>query len=228
MSTVSARSLKVVTEQLPYEVVGHLTDGVELRRYPEHAVVEVTTRGSLTSAGNIAFAPLFAYISGDNRSRSKVAMTAPVVQERARGQRGGERVAMTAPVVQEELAPHEAAERSADEAAQATEQQERSFTVSFVLPSGLTAQTAPEPADERVTLRAVPPTLAAAIRYSGRWSGSAFEEHRDRLLDAVGRAGLEPVGVPRWLRYDPPFKPWFLRRNEVVVDVAESWATDES
>jgi hypothetical protein len=29
------------------------------------------------------------------------------------------------------------------------------------------------------------------------------------------------VGPPRWLRYDPPFKPWFLRRNEVVVDVAE-------
>ena len=194
-----------MTEQLPYEVVGRLTDGVELRRYPEHAVVEVTTRGSLSSAGNIAFAPLFAYISGDNRSRSKVAMTAPVVQERAR--RSGERVAMTAPVVQEEQ-EHE-------------EGEERSFTVSFVLPSGLTAQTAPEPADERVTLRAVPPTLTAAIRYSGRWSGSAFEEHRDRLLGAVGRAGLEPVGVPRWLRYDPPFKPWFLRRNEVVVDVAE-------
>jgi hypothetical protein len=202
-----------VTEQLPYEVVGHLSDGVELRRYPEHAVVEVTTRGSLTSAGNIAFAPLFAYISGDNRSCAKVAMTAPVVQERAPRKRGGERIAMTAPVVQEEQ------EQQTQPPEQ--EQEERSFTVAFVLPAGLTAQTAPEPADERVTLRAVPPTLTAAIRYSGRWSGSAFEEHRDRLLAAVGRAGLEPVGLPRWLRYDPPFKPWFLRRNEVVVDLAE-------
>ncbi|SES36474.1 SOUL heme-binding protein [Pedococcus cremeus] len=209
-----------MTEQLPYDVVGHLTDGVELRRYPEHAVAEVTIRGSLTGAGNLAFAPLFAYISGDNRSRSKVAMTAPVVQERARrGRGGGERVAMTAPVVQEEEEQQEALARSTDEGV--GEAQERSFTVGFVLPSGLTAATAPEPADERVSLRAVPPALAAAIRYSGRWSGSAFEEHRDRLLEAVGRAGLEPVGVPRWLRYDPPFKPWFLRRNEVVVDVSE-------
>ena len=208
-----------MTEKLPYEVVGHLSDGVELRRYPEHAVVEVTTRGSLTSAGNIAFAPLFAYISGDNRWRTKVAMTAPVVQERARRHRG-ERVAMTAPVVQEEL-EQERTERSAGEAVESAEQQERTFTVAFVLPLGLTAQTAPEPADERVTLRAVPPTLTAAIRYSGRWSGTAFEEHRDRLLEAVGRAGLEPLGVPRWLRYDPPFKPWFLRRNEVVVDLAK-------
>jgi hypothetical protein len=23
------------------------------------------------------------------------------------------------------------------------------------------------------------------------------------------------------MRYDPPFKPWFLRRNEIVVDVFE-------
>ena len=197
-----------MTEELPYEVVRHLDDGVELRRYPEHVVAEVTMRGSLSGAANIAFASLFAYISGDNQSRSKVAMTAPVVQERAsRGRPGGEKVTMTAPVVQAEAAEEEAGKQS--------------FTVGFVLPAGMTAATAPEPADERVSLRVVPPALAAAIRYSGRWSGSAFEEHRDRLLQAVGRAGLEPVGMPRWLRYDPPFKPWFLRRNEVVVDVSE-------
>jgi hypothetical protein len=83
-------------------------------------------------------------------------------------------------------------------------------------------ESAPEPADPRVSLRTVPSTVAAAISYSGRWTRSGYEEHRDRLLEVVGRAGLEPVGPPRWLRYDPPFKPWFLRRNEVVVDLRES------
>jgi hypothetical protein len=29
------------------------------------------------------------------------------------------------------------------------------------------------------------------------------------------------VGSPRWARFDPPFVPAFLRRNEVVQDVAE-------
>ncbi len=196
-----------MTEELPYQVVGHLDDRVELRRYPEHVVAEVTIRGSLTSAGNLAFAPLFAYISGDNRPRTKVAMTAPVVQERARG----ERVAMTAPVVQEEVAQEVAQEDVGEE----------SFAVAFVLPAGMTASSAPEPADSRVSLRTVPPVLAAAIGYSGRWTRSNYEEHRDRLLEVVARAGLEPVGAPRWLRYDPPFKPWFLRRNEVVLDVRE-------
>jgi hypothetical protein len=201
-----------VTEQLPYEVVGHLDDGVELRRYPEHVVAEVTIRGSLTGAGNLAFAPLFAYISGDNRPRTKVAMTAPVVQEPTRGAK----VAMTAPVVQDEVKEEAAQEPTEQEAG------ERSYTVAFVLPSGLTAQSAPEPTDPRVSLRTVPPVLAAAVGYSGRWTRSGYDEHRDRLLEAVARAGLEPVGRPRWLRYDPPFKPWFLRRNEVVIDLRES------
>jgi hypothetical protein len=115
---------------------------------------------------------------------------------------------MTAPVVQQPSEP------------QPTDTG-RSFTVSFVLPAGMTAETAPRPADDRVSLRTVPPALSAAVRYSGRWSASAYERHRDRLLAAVEAAGLHPVGQPRWLRFDPPFTPWFLRHNEVVVDVAE-------
>ncbi|MDF2144918.1 heme-binding protein [Knoellia sp. p5-6-4] len=208
-----------MTEQLPYQVVGYLDGGVELRRYPEHAVAEVTTHGSVTSAGNIAFATLFAYISGYNRPRTTVAMTAPVVQGQGRAR--GQKVTMTAPVVQEEVTRGEATEEEATREELTPEVGEWSFAVAFVLPTGLTVETAPEPADPRVTLRTVPSTVTAAIGYSGRWRGSGYEEHRDRLLEVVARAGLEPVGPPRWLRYDPPFKPWFLRRNEVVVDLRE-------
>lgn len=35
-------------------------------------------------------------------------------------------------------------------------------------------------------------------------------------------AGLTAVGAPRFARFDPPFKPWFLRHNEVIQDVQES------
>jgi hypothetical protein len=116
---------------------------------------------------------------------------------------------MTAPIVQEDVGE----ERTKQDAG------ERSFAVAFVLASGLTAESAPEPADPRVSLRTVPSTAAAAISYWGRWTRSGHESHRDRLLEVVAGAGLEPVGPPRWLRYDPPFKPWFLRRTEVVVDL---------
>lgn len=35
----------------------------------------------------------------------------------------------------------------------------------------------------------------------------------------VGRSGLTTVGEPVWARYDPPWKPWFLRRNEVLLEI---------
>ena len=76
-----------MTEQQPYEVLEQ-RDGFELRLYPPHLVAEVQIEGSFEDAGNRAFRSLFRYITGANRSRSSVAMTAPVVQETASAQFG--------------------------------------------------------------------------------------------------------------------------------------------
>ena len=95
------------------------------------------------------------------------------------------------------------------------------FVVAFVLPAGVTAENAPAPTDPRVTLRAVPGSLAAAVRFSGSGSAAGFARHNKGLQAALTLAGLVPVGPPRFARFDPPFKPWFLRRNEVIQDVGE-------
>jgi len=141
---------------------------------------------------------LFGYITGQNRSRTSVEMTAPVVQSAGTA----EKVAMTAPVIQ----------RGTDHAG---------YTVAFVLPASMTAETAPEPTNPQVKIRTVPPCLAAAARYSGRWAQASFERHSESLLEAIEAEGLTAIGTPRLARFDPPFKPWFLRRNEVVVDVED-------
>ena len=190
-----------VTEEQPYQVLRRYGE-FELRRYPSHLVAEVTLRSSFQRAGNIAFGSLFGYLNGQNRAGRSVAMTAPVVQSAG----GAENEAMTAPVAQ-----------------RGTE--EGGYTVAFVLPASMTAETAPEPTDPEVTIRTVPPTLAAAAGYSGRWSQASYERHCTRLLEAIEAEGLRAVGTPRFARFDPPFKPWFLRRNEVVVDVAEHGAS---
>lgn len=41
----------------------------------------------------------------------------------------------------------------------------------------------------------------------------------DELLRLLNAAGFSVVGRPRFARYDPPWTPWFLRRNEVVIPV---------
>jgi hypothetical protein len=187
-----------VTEEQPFDVVRRY-DGFELRRYPSHVVAEVTVRLPFEQAGNKAFGSLFGYISGQNRSRTSVPMTAPVVQSAGPSQK----VAMTAPVTQ----------RRTDEGG---------YAVAFVLPASLTQDTAPEPTDPKVTIRTVPSSLAAVTRYSGRWSQDSYERHCADLLEAIEAEGLTVAGQPRFARFDPPFKPWFLRRNEVIVDVDES------
>lgn len=186
-----------MTQQQPYDVVERYST-FELRRYPAHAVAEVSVRGSFDNAGNRAFRALFRYISGHNESAGAIAMTAPVVQESP----GSQKVAMTAPVVQ-------------------TETDDGKHVVAFVLPATLTAETAPVPSDPQVRVREVPERIAAAVRYSGRWSESGYRRHLVDLQAELARAGLVATGPPRFARFDPPFKPWFLRRNEVVQDVQQ-------
>ena len=88
------------------------------------------------------------------------------------------------------------------------------------MPSKYTLETLPAPLDERITLKKEPGALMAAIRYSGTWSGERYQTHLAQLLAWVQAQGWRKAGEPVWARYDPPFMPWFLRRNEVLLPVA--------
>jgi effector-binding domain-containing protein len=112
------------------------------------------------------------------------------------------KVSMTAPVVQE-----------------AEGRREDRYLVSFVMPEGFDLEGAPDPTDRDVRLRTVPAHTAAALRFSGRWSQARYEEHVRQLLASVAVVGLDVVGPVRFARFDPPWTPWFMRHNEVVVPV---------
>jgi len=72
-----------MTEVQPY-VVERRYDGFEVRRYPEHQVVEVEVKGDFFQAGTRGFRPLISYISGSNAPGRQIAMTAPVIQSPTR------------------------------------------------------------------------------------------------------------------------------------------------
>ncbi|MGY6215253.1 SOUL family heme-binding protein [Methylolobus aquaticus] len=95
-----------------------------------------------------------------------------------------------------------------------------SYTFTFTMPSGYTLETLPRPTDSRVRLRRIDARVMAARTFSGTWSEARYREHETALLQAVRAAGLEPVGLPVFARYNSPFTLWFLRRNEVLVEVA--------
>jgi len=166
----------------------------EIRDYAPHILAETFVEGDFEEAGNKAFNVLFGYISGDNRSREKVAMTAPVTQEPK-----GEKIKMTAPVEQQRV-------------------QER-WAVSFMMPASYTLETLPEPEDPKVTLRQVPARRMAAVRYSGFWNEKGYLRYKLELESWINENGLTIVGDPIWARYNAPFTPWFMRRNEILIPV---------
>jgi effector-binding domain-containing protein len=181
----------VAYETPNYQVVEELGT-IEIREYAPYLVAETSVEGDLENAGNAGFRILASYIFGDNQGEQKIAMTAPVSQEKS----AGSKIAMTAPVTQE---------RAGDR-----------FAIQFVMPSKYTLETLPKPNDPRIDVREVPARKFAAIRYSGTWSRKNYETHLAQLREALAANGYEAIGEPIWARYDPPFKPWFLRRNEIL------------
>ncbi|ACN17019.1 conserved hypothetical protein [Desulforapulum autotrophicum HRM2] len=180
-------------EEVKYKVVKK-DNHFEVRDYSTHIVAETVVEENMEDAGNIAFKKLFGYISGDNRSRDKISMTAPVSQ-----QKKGEKIKMTAPVTQ---APDK-----------------DSWVVSFMMPSGYTMETLPAPENLEVTLRQIPARRMAVVGYSGFWSEKGYLRYKAELESWIHRMGFTAVGVPIWARYNPPFMPWFLRRNEILIPI---------
>ena len=92
-------------------------------------------------------------------------------------------------------------------------------SIAFILPANYTAETVPIPADPHVRILTIPAKVVAVLRFSGRWSKGAFRKKSKELLDEVAKAGLVTKGSVFSMLYNPPFTPWFMRRNEVGVEV---------
>lgn len=96
--------------------------------------------------------------------------------------------------------------------------------VAFIVPSGYTRDTVPRPGDPQVTIREEPARRLAVVRYSGRWTEARFREQEQRLQTWIARRGLKALGPSIYARYNAPFVPWPLRRNEVLIPVGDAAA----
>jgi hypothetical protein len=171
-------------------------DGVfEVREYPSLVAAEVVVSGTRDQAANAGFRALAAYISGGNHSRLGITMTAPVVQAPSVGQS----ITTTAPVVQTG--------------------QDGDWTVRFIMPSKYRLESLPIPNDPRVRLRSLSAARVAVIRFSGLARDRDVAEKTDLLQARIAAHHLHPVGPPELARFDPPWTPWFVRRNEVMIPV---------
>jgi len=169
----------------------------ELRRYAPTLIAEVTVDGEdYRDAASKGFRPLANYIFGENTGTEKIAMTAPVMAESA-----PEKIPMTAPVMVSG---------------------ESTYRVAFSMPSRYTLDTLPKPNDPRVSFRQLPERTMAVICFSGPFNQRNFVKHLIRLQEWMMRSKLIAIGEPVIAGYDPPILPWFLKHNEIMIEIKTS------
>ena len=178
-------------EEPSYSVLSNDGD-VEVRKYAPQIVATTEVEGDREAALNEGFRRLAGYIFGKNRSKTKIAMTAPVSSTPS------EKIAMTAPVA-------------------ATALEDGKFRITFTMPPSYTMDTLPEPEDERVQLVVQPAQEVAVLRFSGWARGAVVQERTTSLLEWVKRHDRPTLGAPTLAQYDPPFTMPLMRRNEIWV-----------
>ena len=107
----------------------------------------------------------------------------------------GERIAMTAPVIS------------------------NNASFSFVLPPSYTIDNSPLPLDPRSTLESRPEQWVAALRFHGTAGAEAVAAKSRELRDILARHEILTQGAAFLMRYNAPFTPGFLRRNEVGIEL---------
>jgi effector-binding domain-containing protein len=168
---------------------------IEIREYQAYLIASIyVSADSYSSAGSYAFGTLADYIFGNNTKAGKIPMTAPVNTEMS------EQIPMTAPVD--------------------TTKEKGAYKVSFTMPSSYTMQNLPKPNSKEVTIEQIPNHKTATIIFSGYTSEDKVEAKISELKDWARHNKIKLSGSPVISRYDSPWKPGFIRHNEVSFRIS--------
>lgn len=110
-----------------------------------------------------------------------------------------ERIAMTSPVLFQPLG--------------------KSWTTRFVLPEEYTADTAPQPHNKGVRLTEERSRKVAVLTVDGAPEEKEWYAAARELRQKMKKAGYRGLDSAWYARYDAPWVPGFLRRNEVMITV---------
>ena len=181
-------------EQPKYNVVS-AKNNIEVRDYAPMIVAEVETAGEREEAITKGFRILADYIFGNNKSSSKVAMTAPVTQQESR------KIAMTAPVTQQSV--------------------DGKWQVRFMMPSNYNLGSLPQPNNAAIQLNTVPGKRFVVIRFSGIPTERVLKNNYEKLQDYIRDEKIKTVTEPTYAFYNPPWTLPPMRRTEIMIEISK-------
>eukprot|EP00271_Cylindrocystis_brebissonii_P005801 TRINITY_DN18093_c0_g1_i3.p1 TRINITY_DN18093_c0_g1~~TRINITY_DN18093_c0_g1_i3.p1 ORF type:complete len:329 (+),score=69.06 TRINITY_DN18093_c0_g1_i3:188-1174(+) len=196
-------------ETIPSQVLFQ-DEGYEVREIKEYMVAETDMAAASSSSrsggfdffgSSRAFNTLAGYLFGDNKQRTSMEMTTPVISTRQASSKGL-KMEMTTPVL--------------------STQEEGTWRMAFVMPAEFGEEGLPLPNNSSVKLRKVPARTMAVLAFVGIVTDAEVARRERALRSAILRNGRVQVKLGATLevaQYNPPFTPPFLRRNEVALEV---------
>jgi hypothetical protein len=123
----------------------------------------------------------------------------PLVRYIGAKERNSEKISMTAPVIQ------------------SVNDENGNWTISFAMPSKYSLDNLPQPENSNIYFQEIEPSLAAVIRFNGQADEKLLNQKTDILVSWVELNGYAKLSRPKFLFYNDPTTPGFLRRNEVMI-----------
>lgn len=182
--------------ETPQYTVLSSADGYEVRSYDPMIIATTTVPGNLEASGKAGFLRLAAYIFGGNTIHQQIAMTSPVSIEQASNNR-----------------------TKGDSVLSESETNGKEYRVSFIMPANYTMDMLPLPTDVAVRVEALTARTFAVYSFSGFADEATVAGEMAALKSALDRDGLVVKGEMSLAEYNPPYTPWFMRRNEIWAQV---------
>ena len=117
------------------------------------------------------------------------------------------KIPMTAPVITSEKIPMTAPVITKDD------------FMAFVLPSFYNEDTVPLPLNPEVKIKVQPEKIYAVLRFSGRTLRNRVQKQIQKLTEVLKNQNIRIKDAPILMRYNSPFTPGFLRRNEIAIEI---------
>ncbi|MDG1945744.1 MAG: heme-binding protein [Halioglobus sp.] len=191
--------LLMATEEPAFTLIKQ-SESFEVRLYAPRIIAETAVSGNMKKASSSGFKAIANFIFGNNRDP---------------GSGQAESISMTAPVILQSSSVDAFAASNA-----ASDGSEQAWEVSFFMPSQYNLESLPKPNNSAVKVRSLPASYAAVMRFSGFSGAGKVAENTRALQQWIQQQELSILGTAQLARYNPPWTLPFMRRNEIIIEVA--------
>ena len=102
------------------------------------------------------------------------------------------------------------------------------WAVRFFLPRSLSEENIPKPSETGVAVMKLKAQKYGSVSFKGTQNDKKVSENLAKLEAFIAENDYEVSGPPVYAFYDPPFIPWFLRDNEILLPVVANQINSEN